>query len=141
MGIFFNRLLGPNISPLPSYNSPCFIKKRPSPTASNPLLLFGPRYSPSASVSYRHTPLPFLRYNSFPISFVLPCSAVLIKPQLLLHVKYFLFRMESIRLTLVKIPLLFSCCAPNLFLTFLLSRLSFLHMPSLVCQVVNRLWQ
>ena len=72
-----NGLFGPKISPLPSYSPPCFIKKRPLPTVSKPLLHVGPRESPSPSVSIRHTPLPFLRYNPSPISF---CTPVLASP-------------------------------------------------------------
>ena len=77
MGIFLNGLLEPKISPLPSYSPPCFIKQRPLPTASNPFPLVGPRYSPSPSVSIRQTPLHFLRYNQFQISF---CTPVLVNP-------------------------------------------------------------
>ena len=52
MGIFLNGLLGPKISPR-----------------------VVTRYSPSPSVSIRHTPLPFLRYNPFPIRFYTPVLA------------------------------------------------------------------
>ena len=82
------------------------------------------------------TPLSVLRYNQFPISF---CTSVLASPdkaQLLMRVKQFLLGMESIRLTLVKIHLRFSCCTPIVFLTFLLSCLSFLGMPQLLSQLV-----
>ena len=77
MGLFLNGLIGPKISPLPSYSSPCFIKYRPFPTVSNHLPLVEPRYSTSSSVSIRHTPLPFLRNNPFRISF---CTPVLASP-------------------------------------------------------------
>ena len=45
--------------------------------------------------------------------------------------------MESIQLTPVKILLLFSNCELLAFLTFWLLYLSFLHTPSLVCQLVT----
>ena len=138
MGIFSNGLLGPKMCSLPSYSPSCLIKSRPFPTISNLLPLVGPRYNLSPSVSIRHTPLPFLRYNPFPISC---CTPVLASPDKAPTPagEQFLFGMESIRLTLVKILLL--CCVPIVFFTFLLPRLSFLHMLPLVCQVVNSLWQ
>ena len=109
MGIFLNGLLEPKISHtahLVSSSKDHFLQFQIL------LPLVGPRYSPSPSVSIWHTPLPFLRYNPFPVTFVLPCSPVMIKPQLLMRVNQFLLVMESIRLTLVKILLLFSCCTP-----------------------------
>ena len=78
----------------------------------------------------------FLDTNRFQLVFEHLYSPVAIKLQLLKRVKQFQLGMESIRLTLVKILLLFSCCELIAFLTFLLSCLSFLHMPPLVCQVV-----
>ena len=129
MGIFLNGLLGPKISPLPSYRPPCFIKYRPFPTVSNPLPLVGPRYNPFPSVSITQTIPPFLRYNPFSISLCTPVLASLDKGQLLMWIKQFLLGMESIRLTTVKILFLFSCCGLIAFFTFLLSCLSFLHMP------------
>ena len=140
MGLFLNELLGPKISLLPSYSSPCFIKWRPFPTVSNPSPLVDARYNPLPSVSIWHTLLPFLRYKPFPINFRTPVLVVPIMLQPLKLVRRFLLRMRSIQEKLVKI-LPFSCCKPIMFLTFLLSCLSLLHMPSLVCQIVIWLWQ
>ena len=75
-------------------------------------------YRPSTSFSIQHTPLPFLRYNPFPISICTPVLASPDKAPTPDAGKQFLLGMESIRLTLVKIHLRYSCCRLITFLTF-----------------------
>ena len=61
------------------------------------------------------------------ITFCTPVLASPDKAQLLMQVNQYLLVMESIRLTLVKIRLRFSCCGLNAFLSFLLLNLCYLH--------------
>ena len=136
MKIFLNGLLGPKVSPLASYSPPCFIKKRPFPTVSNPLPLASPRYSPSPSVSVRHTPIHFFRYNPFPISFCTPVLANPDKTPTPKAGKTVPVRNGIYPANAGKNPPSIFMWANCVFFTFLLSWLFFLRMLPLVCQLV-----
>ena len=75
MEIFLNGQLGPKISPLSSYNPPCSSSK--DHFLQFQILCRFPVQDTALrqSVSIRHTPLPFFRYNPFSISLCTPVLA------------------------------------------------------------------
>ena len=137
MGIFLSELLGPKISP--HHHTTHHVS-----SSKDHFLQFQILYRllvQDTAILHQFlsdTPLSFFRYNPFPISFCTPVLASSDKSPSPKAGKTVPVNqgMESIQLTPVKIQLRFSCCGLIAFLTFLLSCLSFLHMPPVICQLV-----
>ena len=116
---------------------PVSSSKDHSPQLQILLPLVGPRYNP---FNLTHT-ISLFKIQTVPISFWAPVLASPDKAPTPKAGKTVPVRNGINPANTGKILLLFSCCGLIAFLTFLLSWLSFLHMPALVCQLVNWLRQ